>query len=117
MTTSPSSTKDFIIDFSTYIVDKILEGDSDVHIVSWYDHFTIPPHATRIWIYERDIQFITLVAQLNRETGTFNRLYQLSNPLAKEALQECYNIQVEQIPVSAPLELAQDYWEQLCRVW
>jgi hypothetical protein len=107
---------DIIVKLPTDIVTDMVENG--VHILPAPGVFflRIPPRIRHIWVYEEDMEGITIMITLNRYTLP-NRLYYITNPLYSEIMERRYHFPRNLIPSFAPRRIRRRFRGHLHHIW
>ena len=102
MSQSSYFTHDIIVSFPDHLVDDLVAHGIDVLIQAWSSIPPIPPSTKHIWIYEQlSTKAIVYILHLDHSYHP-THLYQLTNPITLEFMEEQYDYHLNQIPSPIP---------------
>lgn len=108
---------DIVVSLASNLVDDLFTQEVNALVQIWPYIPPIPSGTRRIWIYEQSpTEAITCVIRLDYHYHP-TRLYQLTNPVTLETMEEEYDYHRNQIPGPAPEWLLHDYTRFRRRVW
>ena len=109
-------TCDVIVSLPTDIVSDMIENG--VHILPLPGIFfpRIPSYVRRIWVYEEDMEGITIMITLNRYRIP-SSLYYIINPLYSEIMERDYHFRRTEIPSFAPQQIRRRFYGHLHHIW
>ena len=110
------SHNDYIIPLPHHVVINMIENQIDVLPLDGLYYSSIPSRTRRIWVYEEDMEGITIMITLNRYTLP-NRLYYITNPLYSEIMERRYHFPRNLIPSFAPRRIRRRFRGHLHHIW
>ena len=109
-------TRDVIVLLPSDLVTEMIKHGAHILPRPGLFFLEIPSHIRRVWVYEEDVEGITIMITLNRYTLP-NGLYYITNPLYSEIMETHYHFPRDHIPSFAPRKIRHRFLDHLHHVW
>jgi hypothetical protein len=110
-----SSPHDIILSLPSHVVDDMINNGADAFPRPWRYFGPIPSHVQRIWVYEEDVEGITIM--MTRDGCLPNHLYFITKPLYATAMERRYHFNPDLLPTIASFRILRRLRDHLRIIW